>query len=220
MDRSTAPARDDRTDPIRQCVLSRRRAPQATLLRLVLGPDGRPFVDVDQRGVGRGVYVSPESLDEALSPKGLARAFRGKAAPLEAGEVHALVLGTVERLQTRVAATLGLARRAGALTLGMEAVCRRIDAAPAELVVVLAEDLAERSRRRVEAKIAEHPSIRQITGPTRAVIGAALGRETVGVAAVEHPVLGSRLAQEVARLAVLKEGLPNRKVAEKTRLDD
>jgi len=168
-------------------------------------------------------------LIQALSPKGLGRAFRGKASALAPEEVSQLVQSTVERLEARIGELLGLTRRAGALTVGMDAVCRKIEAAPAGLVVVVAKDVAERSRRRVMSVIPTESPIQTVAGPTRSEMGAALGRQTVGVASVEHPVLGRRLIQEAARLAVLEnvaleQAAPNerprREATPKTRLND
>ena len=109
-----------RSEPLRQCVVSRRRAPRSTLLRLSLGTEGRPYVDILGREPDRGIYVAPESLGQALSPKGLKRVFGGKARALEPDEIQALLEGTVGRLEARMLELLGLARRAGGVEIGAQ----------------------------------------------------------------------------------------------------
>ncbi|PYN65228.1 MAG: DUF448 domain-containing protein [Candidatus Rokuibacteriota bacterium] len=69
--------------PWRTCIGCRKVKPQADLMRLVRGPDGR--VEMDRRGPGRGAYVctSEECIGRALKGGRLAQAFRK---PCEAGE--------------------------------------------------------------------------------------------------------------------------------------
>lgn len=67
--------------PIRTCVVCRRRRPQAELVRIGRGADGRPRVG---RSVpGRGAYVCPEAAClGGLFEKGrLARALRTALPP-------------------------------------------------------------------------------------------------------------------------------------------
>src|SRR5687768_13465124 len=110
--------------PERQCAFTKARAPKEELLRMALDPDGKPFVDLLARAPGRGVYVSPASLESALSPKGLDKVFKGKAKKLSQEEIEAMVRGTADRLEARIVELLGLARRAGELQLGTDAVLR------------------------------------------------------------------------------------------------
>ena len=190
------------------CVLTRRRAPQATLFRLGLGPDGVPFVDLLGRAPGHGVYVEPGSLPEVLTPKGLARAFKGKARSLDEDEAQALVAGTAERLTARIEDILGLARRAGGLALGMDATCRQLSGDGDDCLVLLASDLAERTVQKVTDLTDQPragPSPQIVCASTKAGMGRALGRETVGVVAVWHPVFRKRLENEAARLTALNE---------------
>ncbi len=206
-------------EPMRQCVVSRQSAPQSALLRLLLGPEGRLVVDVLGRAPGRGIYVAPEALTEVLSPKGLARAFRGRAQPLGPGEAAELVAEARMRLLEQVESLLGLARRAGAVTLGVTPTCRRLGAEPGGAVVVLAEDLSPRTTDRVGAAMAASGHEPR-TVSTRARLGAALGRETLGVIGVWHPVLGPSLMRAVDRWAALERAAGPGTPAERTRKND
>ena len=53
--RSSTPSAKEGHEPMRQCVVTRERAPQRALLRLALGPSGEAYVDVLGRAPGRGV---------------------------------------------------------------------------------------------------------------------------------------------------------------------
>lgn len=171
-------------------------------MRLALDPEGRPFVDVLGRAPGRGVYVEPEALVEALGAKALGRAFRGKAQVPGGAEVEALLEATRARLEDRLLELLGLARRAGGLTLGMDASLDALARGRARVVVV-ARDLAERSRARVEAARSAVPVIE--VGSVD-VLGQALGREVVGVVVIEHAVFARRAVIEAERREKLPRG--------------
>src|SRR5687767_2720275 len=113
--------------PRRWCAMTRARANKAELFRLALDPNGKPFVDLLARAPGRGVYVSPASLRDALQSKGLDRVFKGKAKKLSPEEIEAVVNETIRRLEARIVELVGLARRAGVAELGMDAVLRSLE---------------------------------------------------------------------------------------------
>ena len=190
-------------DAVRQSTVSRERADKTSLLRLVLDPDGFPFVDVLGRAPGRGVYVAPQELEQALSSKGLARAFRGKAKGLAPAEVNALVEATRSRLEERLVEMVGLARRAGQLALGMDATLSRLASSAQGTVVLTAIDFSERSTQRIQEAISKTEGASWIRASTTERLGRALGRETVGVVAVWHPSLARALLQEHGRISGL-----------------
>ncbi len=128
--RPSSPSNEEGHEPMRQCVVTRERVPQRALLRLALGPSGEGYVDVLGRAPGRGVYVTcdPEVLRQALSPKGLGRAFRGRAKPVDKETIEDMLQEAVTRLESRLLEMAGIARRAGLLELGMDCVLRAISA--------------------------------------------------------------------------------------------
>jgi predicted RNA-binding protein YlxR (DUF448 family)/ribosomal protein L30E len=189
-------------EPTRQSVVSRERAEKGRLFRLALDPDGRPFVDVMGRAPGRGVYVEPEALEEALGAKAMGRAFRGRARTLSGDEIASLIAETRARLEVRILELLGLARRAGGLTVGMDASREAIGWGKAK-VVVLARDLSDRSRAKVMESAAALPRIEVGTIDT---LGQSLGREAVGVAVIEHAVFARRALIEAERREKLPRG--------------
>jgi predicted RNA-binding protein YlxR (DUF448 family) len=82
-------------DPIRMCVSCRRRAPQASLIRLAVGDSGA--VEVAQlRRRGRGAYVCPrrECMAAAINKGAFRRRLR-TCADLPAPEQIAITAATV-----------------------------------------------------------------------------------------------------------------------------
>jgi predicted RNA-binding protein YlxR (DUF448 family) len=180
-------------------MVTRARAPKEELLRLTLDPDGKPFVDLLARAPGRGVYVSPSSLRDALTPKGLGRIFKGRAARVSEEEIEAMVVDTAHRIEARIVELIGLARRAGALELGMDSVSRSL-AANRVCSVVVARDASDRTVRRVEESLGSAALVR---ASTKEELGRMLGRDEVGVVAVHPSKLADRISAESKRLAGL-----------------
>ena len=73
--------------PQRTCIGCRKVRPQAELLRLVRGADGRVHVDSGGRAEGRGAYVCPDPgcLGKALSAGRLGHAFKRPCEPPASG---------------------------------------------------------------------------------------------------------------------------------------
>jgi predicted RNA-binding protein YlxR (DUF448 family)/ribosomal protein L30E len=120
---------------------------EAGLLRFVAGPGGTVVPDLARKLPGRGLWVAANrAAVEQAARKGLfARAAKAqlKAAPDLADQVDAL-------LRTRLLAALGLARKAGDLTLGYEKVLSAVSAGKAAWLVE-ASDGSEEGRRKLLA---------------------------------------------------------------------
>ncbi|MGF1509254.1 MAG: DUF448 domain-containing protein [Myxococcota bacterium] len=180
-------------EAVRQCAITRHRARKSSLLRLALDPSGRPFVDVMAKAPGRGVYVSPdrEVLRAALTPKGLHRLFQRKS--VMAPNPESVLDETASRLRERVLDHLALARRAGCLAVGVEECIERLARCPSSLVV-LAEDVSERSAGRIAAAVGKAGSDAGLLRFGRkAEIGARIGCGEVGAVAVAPSVFHDRL---------------------------
>jgi len=190
--------------------VTRERAPQRTLLRLALGPEGQPYADVLGRAPGRGVYVrcDPDVVRRALSPKGVGRAFRGRAKALEPAEIEALLRDAVERLEQRIVEMTGIARRAGLLELGMDPVLRALATGSAGWLVLVTRDLGPSSTRKIESAVANAGArARVIRVGTKETLGSRLGRSEVGVVAIRPSRHAERMASEADRWrALLGEG--------------
>jgi ribosomal protein L7Ae-like RNA K-turn-binding protein len=176
------------------------------------------FVDVLGRAPGRGTYIKPipSVVEAALAPKGLARIFRGRArhlgleakrpplddvagptTPTTAGAIAAMVLDRATEL-------VALARRAGQLEVGTEAVRQALEHMGPGSTLVLARDLGENTTRSVQerAERAAHGSRHRRFG-TKASLGARLGRGPTGVLLCTPGPLADRIAAEGYRFEAL-----------------
>jgi uncharacterized protein len=198
--------------------MTRAKAEKPTMLRLVLGPDQIPFVDLLGRAPGRGVYVEADRaiLEEALSPKGLGRLFKGKAAHLSEDQRAALIEGTIARLEERIVELCSLARRAGHLTIGMEATRRLCAEGREGTTIVVAKDTSARSEEDILS--ATSPAVTAVNAGTKSVIGARLGRDEVGVVGIAPSVLSERIRIEGARLSGLANQTSSTNAAERGRV--
>ena len=102
----------------RRCISKGTSGPENELIRFVSDPDGNVVVDIAAKLPGRGAWVSAERkmLEVAISKGKLARALNGANVPAD------LVASTEEMLARRALSLLGLARKGGALSTGMDAV--------------------------------------------------------------------------------------------------
>ena len=155
-------------EPQRTCIITKEQLPPARMLRLAWNDD---TLIAGPKGGGRGAYIKVDRGTFAqLDAKSLSRAFRTQVAAFDRdaflGDLHAIA-------KKRVLEALGLARRMGILVTGTERV-------PEQDVnnglVIVADDLAERSARQLQASTGERPFI------PGAEIGAALGMGYVGAA--------------------------------------
>jgi hypothetical protein len=180
--------------PQRRCLVTREVKGQDQMIRFVLDPAGRVVPDIDGRLPGRGMWLSADRnvLNRAAAANVFARAARAPA------RVEADLAGQVERLLVgRALDCLGLARRAGQVTMGFEQVraCLRSSAAG---VLIAAADSSADGRSKLRRLAADLPVI---TAFSRAELGGALGREGLVHVAVAPGRLAERLLCYIRRLA-------------------
>ncbi len=127
---------------------------EARLIRFVAGPEGQVVPDLARKLPGRGLWVAAtREAVETAAKKGLfARAAKARltAPPDLADQVETL-------LRIRLLAALGLARKAGDLTLGFEKVLAAVAQGKAAWLVE-ASDGAEDGRRKLLAAARRAPS--------------------------------------------------------------
>lgn len=142
-------ARKDRVKPVRErrCVATGEVKAEAALLRVALDPDGQVTPDVAARLPGRGAWVSADRalVDKAVTKRLFNRAFeRTVEAPADlADQFEAL-------LKARLLNTLGLARRAGRLALGSDAVRMALQSEPGPAWRIEASDAAVDGRKKLD----------------------------------------------------------------------
>ncbi len=174
------------SDPERRCIISGERAPKAGLTRLALGPDGLVAPDVRARAPGRGAWIGVDRATfETAHAKGklkgaLIRAFKTSAITLP----DDLAARVEANLQRATLDRIGLESRGGAILLGGEKIDQAARAG--QLCALLhANDAAEDGRRKLDqawrvGSGAEGSGMNGLViATTRAILGAALGREVV-----------------------------------------
>ena len=188
----------------RRCIVTRKSAPRAGLVRFVLGPDAAVVPDLAETLPGRGVWVSAarEAVETARSKNIFAHAFRAPAKP------PADLAPRIERmLAERCVALIGLTRRADRIFVGRDQVKAAIAAGQIALLLAAAD-----SEGRDAADLAARFDGERSAVLTSAEIGASLAREGIVHLGVKPGRLAEALARELRRLegfrAVATESSP------------
>jgi len=84
-------------DPVRTCVGCGEKAGQGRLVRLRIEGE-RVVIDRDRKG-GRGAWLHPSEacLEKAVRRRALARAFRGRAASIDAAALSGGLTGSARK---------------------------------------------------------------------------------------------------------------------------
>ena len=85
-------------EPVRTCVGCGAKAGRRELVRLRIEGE-RVVIDRDRKGGGRGAWLhaSRSCLEQAVRRRALARAFRGKAASIDASALIAGLTGSARK---------------------------------------------------------------------------------------------------------------------------
>jgi len=144
----------------RRDLVSGQVMPEDRLIRFVAGPDGVVVPDVARKLPGRGLWVAADrvSVQTAARKGGFSRSAKAKlSAPQDLAD-------QVERLlMIRLLQGLGLARRAGDLTLGFEGVSSAIVAGNAAWLIE-ASDGADDGRRKLLQLVRKSPGPPRLLG--------------------------------------------------------
>ncbi len=192
-------------DRERRCVVAREVLPEARLVRVAFGPDDDVVADVAAKLPGRGAWV--EATRAAVDT-----AVRKNLFTRSAGRPVKTPADLADRIEERLAARcldfLGLARRAGEVVAGFDKVRALVkESAPAHLVEARdgAADGREKIVRLARAAWGDVP----VAGCfTAAELGAALGRDAVGHAALLKGGAAARFAADIARLGGFRDIVP------------
>jgi predicted RNA-binding protein YlxR (DUF448 family) len=194
----TAAAGSRAVGPERRCIASGDVVSTDSLLRFVIGPEGNIVTDLNRELPGRGIWVSGrrEMLERAVKKRLFARA--AKTAVTVAEDLPDQIETALRR---RCLALLGLAKRAGQLTLGYEKV-RAALIADQTAIVIAAGDASLRGRKKLLGGTSGGNG--DATPAGRLVIelfeieelSLALGRENVVHAALRAGGLADRFVRE------------------------
>ena len=188
--------------PERTCVLTRRKADKAALIRLALSPDGEVAPDVRARAPGRGAWVGigQAELDAAVAKgklkSALQRAFKSNdvRVPADLGDrtASALRQATLDRL--------GMEARSGNLINGAEKV---EGAARSGKVALLlhAADSGEDGRKRLDQawRVGGGQERGLLFPEGRTILSMALGRENVVHIALTDRAAAARVLHALSR---------------------
>ncbi|MFI4976120.1 MAG: RNA-binding protein [Caulobacterales bacterium] len=178
---------------------------EVRLIRFVAGPDGAVVPDLARKLPGRGLWVAADraSVDTAARKNLFARAAKAKlvADPALADRVEAL-------LETRLLAALGLARKAGELTLGFERVLAQVEAGKAAWLIEASDGAADGRRKLLAAARRKPPGPRLLGAFTSAELGLALGGQNVIHTAFLAGRGAERWTSDVERLAGFRPLFP------------
>lgn len=180
----------------RCCIVTRAVLPEENLVRFAVDPEGRVVADVAAKLPGRGMWVT---ADRAILERAVSKGHFSRAAKVPVA-VTSDILDRVETLLVeRMCGDLGLARRAGQLTLGFDNVARELAGARPPRILIEASDGADDGRRKL-LSMAKTGPVTVIDCLTRAEMSLALGRENVVHAALKPGRLAARLAADAGRL--------------------
>jgi uncharacterized protein len=179
--------------PERRCLASGRVAPKTSLIRLVVGPDGKVVPDLDAKLPGRGHYLAPErQVVERAEAKGLIR--RSTGAEVEPGLADRLEALLVRRLVERIA----LARKAGKAVAGFEKVREHLKAGGTQGSVLLeASDGAADGRAKL---VPLAPGATVVDGLKASELAQAFGREHTVHGFVARGAFAERILGDAERL--------------------
>ncbi|MDE2181102.1 MAG: DUF448 domain-containing protein [candidate division NC10 bacterium] len=170
-------------EPFRSCVACRTGRPKSELIRVHLIPGGRLDVDLGG-GSGRGAYICPRHvcLEQAVQRGEFARCLQVTLAPITVEALEGLIR---ERVSRKIAALLGLARRARKIASGAEAVDVALRRHSARLILSAADASAD-SVAKVR-NVAEKSGIAWMQAMGKEELGAALGTAPRANIAVTDP---------------------------------
>ena len=183
--------------------------PEERLVRFAAGPDGTVVPDVARKLPGRGLWVEAkrESIDLAAKKGGFSRAAKTKltAPPDLSDQVENL-------LKIRLLSGLGLARRAGDLTLGFAKAAAVIEQGKAAWMVEASDGSADGRRKLLQS--ARRATIAGLRSPS--LIGVFSAEElglALGLGNVIHLVFlagrgADRWTLDVERLSGFRPLLP------------
>lgn len=187
----------ERDAPERRCLVTGARAPQAGLVRFVVGPDEAVVPDILGRLPGRGLYVAADrdALEQAVRRRAFSRGARRQVTVPDT-----LVADVEAALARRTVELVSMARKAGLAVCGFEKVKGWLEDGTAEVLLQAADGSA---RGKAKLRPPRQTGLR-IDALTAAELGQAFGRENVTHGALAGGGLTARVVEEAARLAGLR----------------
>ncbi len=185
---------------LRQCALTKETKQANELIRFVLSPDNMIVPDIDAKADARGVWISlsKQAVAEAVKKNIFAHSLKQKVNVSED-----LVQLVHLRLEKRLLGSLGLARKAGQLTIGGAKVRSSIEKTGI-IALISAKDGAQDGKNKMigmaKAK-SEQNSFIQIDFLNSKQLSLALGQENVIHGALINGAAAKSAVERAKRLA-------------------
>lgn len=160
----------DQKRPDRKCLVRGESGPTELLIRFAVAPDGTIVPDLAEKLPGRGLWLSADADCIATA---IAKKLFGRAAGQAVTVPATLWADTATLLQARVQNLLGLAKKAGALVTGADAVREAAGKGKLSYILIGADASAAGA-----ADLAGRRATPVLRLPqSAAILGAALGRD-------------------------------------------
>ncbi|MCP4504312.1 MAG: DUF448 domain-containing protein [Deltaproteobacteria bacterium] len=181
---------------MRTCIGCRTPGARSGMLRFVRAPDGTVAFDVRGKLPGRGAWTLPNEscVRRGATKGGFARTFE-QPVLVDVEELVKRVSGTLNEVALQA---LGLCHKSQQLVAGRTESLKAVLAQPQGYWLLLASDLAPRSKEDMEAKA---EGIKILSTFSKDEIGIALGRRATGVVAVRTSPMGKKLRSDAVRAA-------------------
>lgn len=188
----------DRSEPNRKCIASGEVCSREDMVRFVVGPEAKIYVDLGLKLPGRGIWVKAErTLIEKAAQKGLFSRGAKMKVSVEtdlADQVEAL-------LRQRLIQAVALSRKAGRAICGLEKVKSALVSGEAD-VLLQAADGSERGKSALRPPNGEESWIQALSSVE---LGLAFGRDSVIHAAILSGGFTDRVLFEAKRLKALRK---------------
>lgn len=185
---------------LHRCLVTGRCLSPDAMLRFVVSPEGTIVPDFARRLPGRGLWLSAEG---AIVRAALSKSLFDKAARQQVTVAPDLSEQLAKTARERFLAQLGLAKRAGALVCGYEAVRAAVAHHQVKLLIEAA-DGADQAQRRL--RTAAGDEVACIDCFQAAELGRALGRDIAVHLAVNEQRWADRLSQRAVLALALEQG--------------
>ncbi len=183
-------------EPVRSCVVTRRRHERDELVRLVAAPDGSVVVDYKARLPGRGAWITPSREVLQLLDKKRRALEKALDVSVDVDHVRAAIL---EAVLKAAGDGLSMAAASGSLVGGRD----RMEIAIREervALIAVADDAAERTLK----AITRAGEVDKVQLPwSAAELGTRLGRPPLAAVGILHGARNRYVLRQLRRLAAL-----------------
>lgn len=210
-----------KTENTRRCILSGDVEDPGQLLKFVVGPDQRVYLDLDLKLPGRGMWLQarPDVIEKALGKNAFSRAARQKVVT-----DHLSVADIDQQLLARIISLIAMGRRSSQSIGGIDKVLKKILAYrakyankkpvvteqsendPAKMIIFCAKDCGQDNLQKILHQTRDYGESvhieRELLGSE---IGKAFGRSSLAFCVVESGKISQKLYEKLFLLNALRQ---------------